>query len=79
MNARVVADGLNREETIKAVRKAKARKPASKGRAVAKAKPCKVTEQTFRTDAGFRVTTQATPGTSRSRPGPRQIRRSSAW
>jgi hypothetical protein len=54
MNARVVADGLNREDTIKAVRKAKVRKPASKGRA-AKAEPRKVTERAFRTEAGFRI------------------------
>jgi ParB family transcriptional regulator, chromosome partitioning protein len=56
--ARVVADGLNREETIEAVRKAKARKPAAKGRGAAKAKPRKVTERAFRTEAGFRVTVE---------------------
>ena len=56
--ARVVADGLNREETIEVVRKAKASKPASKGKGAAKAKPRKVTERAFRTEAGFRVTVE---------------------
>ena len=56
--ARVVADGLNREETIEAVRKAKARKPVSKGRGAAKAKHRKVTERVYRTEAGPKVTVE---------------------
>jgi hypothetical protein len=54
MNARAVAHGLNRENTIKAVRNVKVRKPASKGRA-AKVEPRKVTERAFRHEAGFRI------------------------
>jgi hypothetical protein len=66
MNARAVADGLNRVNTIKVVRKAKVRKPASKGRA-AKAEPRKVTERTFRPEAGFRIIASHAPCGSRLR------------
>ena len=64
MNARVVADGLNRDDMINAVREAKVRKPASKGRA-AKAEPLKVTERAFRTEAGFRILASHAPCGSR--------------
>jgi hypothetical protein len=66
MNARAVADVLNRENTIKAVRKAKVRKPASKGRA-AKVEPHMVTERAFRTEAGFRIMAPHIPCGNRPR------------
>ncbi len=43
-------------QTIEVVRQAKARKPAEKGRGAAKAKPRKLTERAFRTEAGLKVT-----------------------
>jgi ParB family transcriptional regulator, chromosome partitioning protein len=55
---RVIVEGLSRDQTIEAVRQAKARKPASKGRGGAKAKPRKSTERAFRTEAGPKVTVE---------------------
>jgi hypothetical protein len=66
MNARAVADNPNRENTIKAVRKAKVRKPASKGRA-AKVEPRKLSERAFRTEVGFRIMASHAPCGSRPR------------
>jgi hypothetical protein len=51
---------------IKAARKPKARKPASKGRA-AKSKPRKVTEWAFRTEARFRIIISHAPCGGRPR------------
>lgn len=59
---RVIAEGLSRDETVEVVRQAKDRKPASKGRGAAKAKPRKVTERAYRAGAGFRVTVECKRG-----------------
>jgi ParB family chromosome partitioning protein len=55
--ARVVAEGLSRAETVEAVRKAasRPREASGKGRG---ARPRKVTERAFRTEAGPRVTVE---------------------
>jgi ParB family transcriptional regulator, chromosome partitioning protein len=55
---RIIGEGLTRDQTIEVVRQAKARKPAEKGRGVAKAKPRKLTERAFRTEAGPKVTVE---------------------
>jgi ParB family transcriptional regulator, chromosome partitioning protein len=61
---RILAENLNREETVEVVRQAKAGKPsASKGRGgKAKGKPRKVTERVIRTEGGSRVTVENRKG-----------------
>jgi hypothetical protein len=56
--ARVVADGLTRLEAIEAVRQAAGRRPSQKTRKGRGAKASKVTERTFRTSAGYKVTVE---------------------
>ena len=54
--ARVVADGLTRSEAIEAVRQAAGRRPSQKTAKGRGAKARKVTERTFRTSAGYKIT-----------------------
>ncbi|MGZ5952574.1 MAG: ParB/RepB/Spo0J family partition protein [Isosphaeraceae bacterium] len=53
---RVVADGLTRSEAIEAVRQAAGRRPSQKTAKGRGAKARKVTERTFRTSAGYKIT-----------------------
>ena len=56
--ARVVADGLTRSEAIEAVRQAAGRRSSQKTRKGKGAKARKVTERTFRTSDGYRITVE---------------------
>jgi len=68
--ARVVAEGLSRDETVEAVRQIAASRPAgesrraggskSKGRAAIKARP--VTSRAFKTESGIRITAERARG-----------------